>query len=117
MTTSTAPHRQSISDLLDAPMPGAATFRTKASAPPWAAAEVPTAPPVEVVKLPEPRVSKQTFARQVGMSVRWVEQKIAAGMPCEYVDGRPRLRVTEGEDWLRSNGHLTTAQTRTRPGA
>lgn len=75
------------------------------------------APEPVAVELPEPRVSKQAFAGQVGMSVRWVEQKIAAGLPCEYIDGRPRLRVSEGEDWLREHGHLTTTQTRERSGA
>lgn len=85
-------------------MPGAATFQCEAAAPPWEPrAKAPAAVPA---KLPARRVSKQTFADLLGMSVRWVEQKIAAGMPCEYVDGRPRLRVTEAERWLRENGHL-----------
>jgi hypothetical protein len=100
---------------MDTPTPTfQAAFDRHAPVRAWAVehqiAEPPAAPVAAVaepVKLAEPRVSKQRFADQVGMSVRWVEQKIAAGMPCEYVDGRPRLRVSEGEDWLRSNGHLS----------
>lgn len=106
--------RGSIIAALSAPMPGAATFQCAPSVAPW---EPTPRAQTEPVKLPEPRVSKRTFAEQVGMSVRWVEQKIAAGMPCEYIDGRPRLRVTEGEDWLRTNGHLAAERPKTpRPG-
>ena len=111
----TTKHPRSIRDLLDSPPPGTATFRCAPSVAPWS--PTPTAPPVDPVKLPEPRVSKQTFADQVGMSVRWVEQRIAAGMPCEYIDGRPRLRLSDAEPWLRENSHLAAERPKApRPG-
>lgn len=106
MTTATKP--QSISDLLDAGLDGAAVFHTSATAPPWAAAEVPR-PAARVETLSPPRLDKAGLARQLGMSVRWVEQKMKAGLPYEYVDGRVRFHLAPSEKWLRDNGHLREA--------
>jgi len=105
MTTATKPHSQSISDLLDAGLDGAAVFRCTATAPPWAAAEMPR--PVD--PLPPPRLDKAALAKQLGMSVRWVEQKMTAGLPHEHIDGRARFDLAASEQWLRDNGHLKAA--------
>jgi hypothetical protein len=104
MTTATKPHSQSINALLDAGLDGAA-FRCTATAPPWAEAEISrVADP-----LPPPRLDKAALARQLGMSVRWVEQKMKAGLPHEHLDGRVRFDLAESERWLRDNGHLKAA--------
>lgn len=103
MTTATKP--QTISDLLDAGLDGAATFQCKAAAPPWAKPVELSAP----VTLPPPRIDKAGLARQLGMSVRWVEQKMAAGLPHEHIDGWVRFELSGAEKWLRDNGHLKAA--------
>ncbi len=110
MPTATAPHRQSISALLDAASADAATFRCKAAPPPWAVAEVPTAPPVEPAPAPESRVDKRALAAHFGMSVRWVEHRMKEGLPHEHMDGRARFRIRESEAWLRANDHLKAAE-------
>jgi hypothetical protein len=86
---------------------GGAVWRSPVMRAPWDS-DVAAAPAEPSVMLAEPRVSKQTFAAQVGMSVRWVEQKIKAGMPAEYAAGRVVMYASAGEAWLRENGHLTT---------
>jgi hypothetical protein len=108
MTTATKPHSQSINALLDAGLDGAATFHTTAAAPPWAAAEIPR-PVAQVEPLPPPRLDKAGLAKQLGMSVRWVEQKMKAGLPHEHIDGRVRFELAGSERWLRDNGHLKAA--------
>lgn len=94
-------------------MPGAAIFRCKPSAPPWE----PTAaePPRPV---PESYLSKQSLAAHYAMSVRWVELRIAEGLPvADYMDKRPRFRLSETDSWLRERGHLTAERPDTpRPG-
>lgn len=109
MTTPTK-HPGSISAALAAPMPGAAAFQTEAGkrARPWHALDDSPAPPAAPVERPEPYLSKQALATHYAMSVRWVEKRIAEGLPvAEYMEGRPRLRLTETDPWLRANGHLT----------
>lgn len=105
MTTATKPHSQSISDQLDAGLDGAAVFHCTATAPPWAAAERPR----PVSPLPPPRLNKGALAKQLGMSVRWVEQKMKAGLPHEHVDGRVRFHLEPSERWLREHGHIREA--------
>ena len=104
MPTATKPHSQSVIGVLEAGLDGAA-FRCAATAPPWAVAEVsrPAAP------TPEGRTDKAGLAGHLSMSVRWVEQKMKAGLPHEHIDGRARFRVREAEQWLRDNGHLKAA--------
>jgi hypothetical protein len=106
MTTATKP--QTISDLLDAGLDGAATFHTTAAAPPWAKPSRELSAPAPA-PLPPPRLDKAGLARQLGMSVRWVEQKMAAGLPYEHIDGRVRFHLAPSEKWLRDNGHIKAA--------
>jgi hypothetical protein len=118
MTTTKTGHPRSISELLDASLNGAATFRTKATRAPWQSAEPVSAAPVAPAERPEPYLSKRALAGHYEMSVRWVEQKIAVGLPvADYMDGRPRLRLGEAEPWLRENGHLSAERPKApRPG-
>lgn len=99
-------HPGSISAALDAPMPGAAVFRCKPSAPPW---EPPATPPAAAAETrPESYLSKQALAEHYAMSVRWVEKRIADGLPvADYMDRRPRFRLSETDAWLRERGHLS----------
>jgi hypothetical protein len=91
--------------------------------PPWLAAEVAAPalaepPAAEPVERPEPYLSKQSLAAHYDMSVRWVEQKIAAGLPVAHYVGRkpprPRFRLSETDSWLRANGHLSDKRPKTR---
>ncbi len=109
MPTTTSPHRQSISALLDAASADAATFRCKAAAPPWAASEVPSAVVAEPAERPEPYLSKQSLAAHYAMSVRWVELRMKGGLPHEHMDGRARFKLSETDPWLRKRGNLRRA--------
>lgn len=101
-----ARHPGSIIAALDAPMPDAATFRCKPSAPPWEPALSAQAP--AAAEPPESYLSKQALASHYAMSVRWVEKRIAEGLPvADYMDRRPRFRLSETDAWLRECGHLT----------
>lgn len=107
----------SIISALDAPMPGAAIFRCKPSAPPWEPTPATTAaePPRSA---PESYLSKQSLAAHYAMSVRWIELRIAEGLPvADYMDKRPRFRLSETDSWLRERGHLSAERPDTpRPG-
>lgn len=49
---------------------------------------------------PEPWLSKRDLATYLGFSTRWVEYRIAEGMPHRRIGGRVRFRLTEVESWL-----------------
>ncbi len=101
-------HPASISAMLDAPPSGTATWRPNAPAvAPWE--PTPQAPAAESPEqAPESYLSKQALAAHYAMSVRWVELRIADGLPvADYMEGRPRLRLSETDPWLRERGHLT----------
>jgi predicted DNA-binding transcriptional regulator AlpA len=48
----------------------------------------------------EPWLSKQQIATHVGFSVRWVELRVAEGMPCRRMGGRLRFQRSSVEAWL-----------------
>jgi excisionase family DNA binding protein len=50
----------------------------------------------------EPYVTKQHIAQFYGFTPRWVELKVAGGMPCHRFGSRVRFRVSEVEAWLQS---------------
>jgi hypothetical protein len=113
----TTKHPVSILDLHDA---GTASYRTAAGlrSPRWDA--IPDAPAsvAAEVERPEPYLSKRELAEHYAMSVRWVEQRIVAGLPvADYMEKRPRFRLSETDDWLRTNGHLSGERPKApRPG-
>jgi hypothetical protein len=50
----------------------------------------------------EPYVTKRHVAAFYGFTPRWVELKVAQGMPCRKFGKRVRFRMSEIEVWLRS---------------
>jgi excisionase family DNA binding protein len=53
---------------------------------------------------PEPWLNKRGAANHLGMSVRWVEAKVAdAGMPSYLVGGVRLFKASELDDWVRSH--------------
>jgi hypothetical protein len=48
----------------------------------------------------EPFLSKQQLAEHFAFSVRWVEYRVAEGMPHVRLGGRLRFRTGECEAWL-----------------
>lgn len=120
MPTTATKHPASISAMLDAPASGSATFRTKAADAARRWDDIGEASPAAAspVQVPESYLSKQSLAAHYAMSVRWVEKRIAEGLPvADYMEGRPRLRLSETDPWLRERGHLTAERPATpRPG-
>jgi hypothetical protein len=49
-------------------------------------------------------LTKDEVAAHYGFAVRWVELRLAEGMPSELIGGRRRLRLSETERWLLSQG-------------
>lgn len=49
---------------------------------------------------PEPWLSKRDLAAYLGFSVRWVEYRLAEGMPHKFIGGRVRFRRSDVEAWL-----------------
>lgn len=61
----------------------------------------------ELIFLPgDPWIGKAQFARHLGMSTRWVEQRMREGMPSRMLAGRRQFKVSACEDWLRERGIL-----------
>jgi excisionase family DNA binding protein len=48
----------------------------------------------------EPWITKQQLARHLGFSVRWVEYRVAEGLPHSRMGGRLRFQRTAVERWL-----------------
>jgi excisionase family DNA binding protein len=55
----------------------------------------------------EPWITKQEVARHLGFSVRWVEYRIAEGLPHRRMGGRLRFQRTAVERWLSDRGGRT----------
>jgi excisionase family DNA binding protein len=52
----------------------------------------------------EPWLNKRGAANHLGMSVRWVESKVAdAGLPSYLVGGARLFKASELDDWVRSH--------------
>lgn len=55
----------------------------------------------------EPWLSYTELARHLGdCSVRWLEYRVAEGMPCALIAGRRKFKASEAENWLAREGHL-----------
>jgi hypothetical protein len=58
---------------------------------------------------------KKELARRLGVSVRWVDYRIAEGLPHREIGGRVVFRLPTVESWLRTRGLLKDSPTE-RPG-
>lgn len=54
----------------------------------------------------EPWVDKRAVAEFFGCGVRWVEMRVAEGMPSALIAGRRKFRVSEVEPWLERAGYI-----------
>jgi hypothetical protein len=57
-------------------------------------------------KVTELWLTKQEFAKYLGVSVRWVEYRMSEGLPHREIAGGPRFQLTPAEGWLRRRGYL-----------
>lgn len=48
----------------------------------------------------EPLLTKRQVAAHYGFTTRWVELRMADGMPSELISSRRRFRLSEVEAWL-----------------
>jgi hypothetical protein len=51
-------------------------------------------------------IPKKELARRLGVSVRWVDYRIAEGLPRREIGGRVVFRLPTVERWLRTHGLL-----------
>lgn len=104
MNTDTTPHRQSISAQLDAPMPGAATFRSKVTTAPWETTPSAPAPAAESRLL-----TIAEAAEVVPLSAKQL-YRVAARPdgPFRKVEGRLMAYEAELHRWIRE--HPTGAE-------
>lgn len=54
----------------------------------------------------EPWLDKRGIADHLGCKVRWIEYRMAEGLPHAMIAGRIKFRASEVERWLESNGHI-----------
>ena len=54
----------------------------------------------------EPWLDKKGLADHLGCGTRWIEARLAEGMPSAMIAGRRKFRATEVESWLERAGHL-----------
>jgi len=57
----------------------------------------------------EPWLDKKGLAEHLGCGERWIEYRMAEGMPSWKIAGRIKFRVSEVEAWLLENGHMARA--------
>ena len=60
-------------------------------------------------------LSKKELAQRLGVSVRWIDYRIAEGLPRREIAGRLVFRLPTVEGWLRTRG-LLERQPGERPG-
>jgi hypothetical protein len=54
----------------------------------------------------EPWLDKRALAAHLDCGERWIEYRMAEGMPAWKIAGRVKFRVSEVEPWLRENGYM-----------
>jgi hypothetical protein len=54
----------------------------------------------------EPWLAKAQLAEYLACSERWIETKMAEGMPHAKIAGRIKFKPSEVEAWLAANGYL-----------
>lgn len=58
------------------------------------------------VSVIEPWLTKADLAEHLGCSVRWIESRIADGLPCATIAGRRKFKASEAEEWLEREGYI-----------
>ncbi len=53
----------------------------------------------------ERRLTKSEYAEHLRCSIRWVEYRIADGLPSEMIAGRRKFRASVADQWLRREGY------------
>lgn len=51
-------------------------------------------------------LDKKALAEHLGCGIRWIEMRVAEGMPSALIAGRRKFRASEVEPWLERAGHL-----------
>jgi hypothetical protein len=59
----------------------------------------------EVVHL-EPWLDKKRLEEHLGCKARWIEYRMAEGMPHAKIAGRIKFKASEVERWLEENGYM-----------
>lgn len=54
----------------------------------------------------ERRLTKAEYAEHLRVSVRWLEYRLAEGLPSEMIAGRRKFLPSVADDWLRREGHI-----------
>lgn len=54
----------------------------------------------------EPWLDKYQLAAFFGCGVRWIEYRVAEGLPSALIAGRRKFRVSEVEPWMQRHGHI-----------
>lgn len=54
----------------------------------------------------EPWIDKRVLASTLGVSKRWVEQRLSEGLPSRLVAGKRVFRLSVVESWLEEHGHI-----------
>ena len=57
----------------------------------------------------EPWLTKRQLAEQLAVSPRWLDARVAEGMPRRLIAEAHKFRVSEVERWLKRNGYLEEA--------
>lgn len=57
----------------------------------------------------EPWRDKLGIAGHYSCGIRWIEGRMEEGMPCAYIAGRAKFRVSEVEPWLEEHGFIKRA--------
>lgn len=50
-------------------------------------------------------LDKHGLADQLSCGVRWIEARIAEGMPSAMIAGRRKFKVSKVEPWLKQHGY------------
>jgi hypothetical protein len=59
----------------------------------------------DLLKL-EPWLNKKGLEEYLACSERWIEGRMAEGMPHAKIAGRIKFKTSEVEPWLEENGHM-----------
>ena len=54
----------------------------------------------------EPWISKRELARTLAVGVRWLDDRVAEGLPHRHIAGAHKFRLSVVEPWLKRRGLL-----------
>lgn len=70
-----------------------------------ATASAPTRAPAPALD-PDRWRDKRGFAEHLSCGIRWIEERMAEGMPYAYIAGRAKFKVPKAESWLYEHGFI-----------